>query len=88
MLKKSFLNFSLKSKSRDLFVFISSCEFFNFEDCAFKMQKSKDGTARVVCYREFGVINSYTLEASFFGADRGSSDGEHFTTRHYEVIHA
>jgi hypothetical protein len=34
-------------------------------------QKSKSSTARVVVHRELGVMNSFTLEASFAGANRG-----------------
>ncbi len=34
-------------------------------------QKSKSSTARVVVHKELGVMNSFTLEASFAGANRG-----------------
>lgn len=40
---------------------------FSFEDSHFRLEKSKEATARVVVYREFNVVNSYTLEASFCG---------------------
>lgn len=35
---------------------------FAYADCNFKVQKSKENTARVVLWREFNLINSFTLE--------------------------
>lgn len=63
-----------------------SSDCFSFDDCCFKIQKTKDSTARVVAYRELGVVNSYTLEASFCGADFGPLGEQHFTTRHLEEM--
>lgn len=40
---------------------------FRFYSCKFRIQRSKERTARVVIWREFNVMNCYTLEASFFG---------------------
>lgn len=40
-------------------------EIFSFNDCVFGIQKSKEATARIVIWREMGIIYSYTLEASF-----------------------
>ena len=34
---------------------------FDFEKCKFKVEKSKEGTGRVVMWR-MGVINSFTME--------------------------
>ena len=42
-------------------------EVFRFYSCKFRIQKSKERTARVVLWREFNVMNCYTLEASFYG---------------------
>ena len=39
----------------------------SFKDCRFRMEKCKESTARIVVYKEFGVINSLTMEASFYG---------------------
>eukprot|EP00931_Biecheleriopsis_adriatica_P028171 TRINITY_DN16842_c0_g1_i3.p1 TRINITY_DN16842_c0_g1~~TRINITY_DN16842_c0_g1_i3.p1 ORF type:complete len:957 (+),score=230.46 TRINITY_DN16842_c0_g1_i3:73-2943(+) len=63
-----------------------SSDCFSFDDCCFKIQKSKESTARVVAYRELGVTNSFTLEASFCGADFGPLGDQHFTTRHLEEM--
>lgn len=40
----------------------------------------------VVSPGELGVVNSYTLEASFCGADFGPLGEQHFTTRHLEEM--
>jgi len=42
-------------------------EVFRFYSCKFRIQRSKERTARVVLWREFNVMNCYTLEASFYG---------------------
>jgi hypothetical protein len=38
------------------------------------MEKSKESTARVVVFKEFGIANSFTLESSFFAKDTGQID--------------
>ena len=40
---------------------------FRFYSCKFRIQKSKLKAARVVLWREFGIMNCFTLEASFHG---------------------
>jgi hypothetical protein len=40
---------------------------FRFYSCKFRLQKSKEKTARVVLWRQFDIANCYTLEASFHG---------------------
>jgi len=42
-------------------------KLFNFDFCAWSMRKSKESTGRVVMYKEFGIKNSFTLEATFAG---------------------
>ena len=46
-------------------------EAFSFDECNFKVQRSKESTARVVVWRECGIPNSFTLEASFAGPTIG-----------------
>ena len=46
---------------------------FSFFDCNFRVHKSKMNTGRVVVNREFGVLNSYTIEISFLGHQVGGS---------------
>ena len=44
---------------------------FNLQSCSFKVEKSKETTARVVVWRELGVKRSYTMESTYCGADQG-----------------
>lgn len=46
-------------------------DLFSFRECKFKVRKSKEGTARVVMWRQMGVANSFTMEATFCGANFG-----------------
>ena len=57
-----------------------SAEVFSFIDCAFSTQKSKMGTGRVVGWKDLGIQNSFTLEASFCGSDFGKYADLHFNT--------
>ena len=52
-------------------LFSRRCEHFNYKNCNFNIEKIKETTGRVVVFREFGVLASFTLEISFFG---GSCD--------------
>lgn len=49
------------------FLFAEKNKLFSFKDSHFRIEKSKESTARVVLFKEFGILNSYTLEASFLG---------------------
>ena len=42
-------------------------QMFRFFSCKFKIEKSKLRAARVVLFKEFGIMNCFTLEASFHG---------------------
>lgn len=53
---------------------------FSFSDCSFAVQKAKESTARVVVWKELGVTNSFTIEASFCGPDFGKYADLHFNT--------
>ncbi|XP_054997631.1 cytosolic carboxypeptidase 2 [Sorex araneus] len=52
---------------------------FSFHSCNFKVKKCKEGTGRVVMWR-MGVLNSYTMEATFGGSTLGNKRDTHFTT--------
>ena len=47
----------------------SVCPIFNVKDCKFSCEKEKETTARIVLYKELGILNSYTLESTFYGSD-------------------
>ena len=51
---------------------------FSFNGSSFVVHKSKDSCGRVVMWKEFNLINSYTCEASFCGASQGVYKGLHF----------
>jgi hypothetical protein len=72
---------NLSDKSMKVFPMImEKCHWsFSFDDCNFNVQKDKETTGRVVVNREFNVVNSFTLEASFLGPDKGSFQDWHFT---------
>ncbi len=59
---------------------------FSFDDCSFEVQKSRESTARVVMWREFNLINSFTLEASFCGPTKGHLKGCHFNPQALEEM--
>lgn len=40
---------------------------FRYFSCRFRLEASKMKTARIVLFKEFGIFNSFTLEASFHG---------------------
>ena len=42
------------------------------------MQKAKEATARIVIWKEIGITNTFTLEASFCGPDQGRYSDFHF----------
>ncbi|XP_071120372.1 uncharacterized protein [Mytilus edulis] len=58
---------------------------FHFESCKFKVQKSKDGTGRIVMWN-MGILNSYTMEATFCGSTMGKMKGYHFSMSDYESL--
>lgn len=37
-------------------------------------------------WKEFQLVNSFTLEVSFLGPNRGSNAGTHFNTTHMETM--
>jgi hypothetical protein len=38
---------------------------FRYFSCKFRLEPSKMKTARIVLFKEFGIMNSFTVEASF-----------------------
>ncbi|XP_050812676.1 cytosolic carboxypeptidase 2 isoform X5 [Gopherus flavomarginatus] len=52
---------------------------FSFHSCKFKVQKSKEGTGRIVMWR-MGIPNSYTMESTFSGSTLGRKSDSHFTS--------
>lgn len=42
---------------------------FSLKDSRFNIEKCKEATARVVVFKEMNIMNSFTLECSFFGKE-------------------
>lgn len=61
-----------------LMLALNAPDLFSYRACNFKVQKSKAGTGRVVGFRELGLVNAYTMEASFAGAAVGKYAKQHF----------
>ena len=71
---------------------------FSFKKSIFRVGKDKTSTGRAVCFQDLKILNSYTMEASFFGPSCKSffenKDPEpddinfdkHFEIFHYEKI--
>ena len=58
---------------------------FNFEDCRFTMTRAKEATGRIVFWN-MGITNSFTLEASYGGSNKGQKAYTHFNIRDYEQL--
>ncbi|XP_027430283.1 cytosolic carboxypeptidase 3 isoform X3 [Zalophus californianus] len=58
---------------------------FSFSACKFNVQKSKEGTGRVVMWK-MGIRNSFTMEATFCGSTLGNKQGTHFNTKDLESV--
>ncbi|ODN03805.1 Cytosolic carboxypeptidase 1 [Orchesella cincta] len=56
------------------------CPYFVMHFCHYDVRKSRETTARVAVWREFGITRSFTLECSYCGCDRGPSKGVSFGT--------
>lgn len=69
-------------------LFSENNDNFSFDDCAFLVHKSKESCSRIVMWREFNLINSYTCEASFCGPTQGIHKNCHFNTMLLEKIGA
>ena len=57
-----------------------------YSDCSFVIHKGRETCGRVVVRKEFNVINSYTLEASFLGSSLGVKRDCHFTPNSLKAI--
>ncbi|XP_019638452.1 PREDICTED: cytosolic carboxypeptidase 1-like [Branchiostoma belcheri] len=58
---------------------------FCWQNCNFAVEKSKEGTGRVVVWR-MGVNRSYTMESTYCGCDQGRYKGLQISTEHLEEM--
>ena len=42
---------------------------FNLNSCKFAMEKDKANTARMVLFKEVGILSSFTLECTYYGSE-------------------
>lgn len=66
-------------------MFSKTSDLFTFERCSFKIQKRKKGTGRVAVRTTYDILNSFTLECSFSGSDKGLF---HYSVGHLEILGA
>lgn len=76
------------SKKEQIFPAImrTNCNTFSFKDCSFLIQKDREGASRIALAKEFNIVNCYTLEASFCGADAGKFEYKHFNLDNYRAM--
>lgn len=61
-------------------------DMFRFYSCKFRIQKSKLKAARVVLWKEFSIMNCFTLEASFHGYLDKDRQTVELTTQMFEAM--
>ncbi len=66
-------------------LFQQNSDMFSFEDSCFAIQKHKETCGRIVMWREFNLIHSYTIEVSFMGPTKGVFAGLHFNQNHLQT---
>lgn len=42
---------------------------FNIRECKFTIEREKENTARIVLFKEYGILASYTFEVTFYGSE-------------------
>ncbi|XP_013413553.1 cytosolic carboxypeptidase 1 isoform X1 [Lingula anatina] len=65
---------------------LASAPAFSLNNCSFMVEKSKEATARVVVWRQVGIVRSYTMESTYCGCDQGPYRGLHIGTRELEEM--
>lgn len=64
---------------------LSSAPFY-LQNCSFVVERVKEATARVVVWRQIGVVRSYTMESSYCGCDQGKYKDQHLNTSMLEEM--
>lgn len=59
---------------------------FYYRDCKFNVKANKESTGRVNTWRELGLLNAFTLEATFCGSTIGELRHTQFNCRDFEHI--
>jgi len=61
-------------------------EAFRYYSCKFRNEKSKRKAARLVIWKEFNIMNSFTIEASFYGWVKDDRTSHSFNTSHLNTV--
>ncbi|XP_064653277.1 cytosolic carboxypeptidase 1-like isoform X2 [Lineus longissimus] len=64
----------------------NSAPCFSLSNCSNIVEKTKEGSARVVVWRQIRIVRSYTMESSYCGCDQGQYRGLHISTRELEEM--
>ncbi|PKU45270.1 cytosolic carboxypeptidase 4 [Limosa lapponica baueri] len=59
---------------------------FVMNSCSFLVEKSRESTARVVVWKEIGVLRSYTMESTYCGCSHGLYKGLQLGTQELEEM--
>ena len=68
-------------------IFARISSHLNYKFCKFRIEKNKEATARVVVFKEFNVLASYTLETSFFGSSIEGLNSDSNIFDHEKLFH-
>uniref|UniRef100_A0AAF5Q2J7 Peptidase M14 domain-containing protein n=1 Tax=Wuchereria bancrofti TaxID=6293 RepID=A0AAF5Q2J7_WUCBA len=58
------------------------CNYFSLSNCRFNITKTKESSARVTLWKQFGITRSYTLESTYCGFNCGSLQGYQVNIEH------
>lgn len=59
---------------------------FDLESCSFVVQRDREPTARIVCWRQLAIPLTYTIECSAAGCNCGPYAGNHLSIRLMEEM--
>ncbi|XP_077453053.1 cytosolic carboxypeptidase 4 [Stigmatopora argus] len=59
---------------------------FSFNSCNYMVEKSRSATARIVVWKELGVLRSYTMESTYNGFNQGIYKGLQIRTTELEEM--
>jgi len=62
-------------------LYSKSFDSFSLNDSSFLIHKCKESTGRVVMFKEYNIINSYTLECSLCGPSIGARKEYHYSKK-------
>lgn len=62
-------------------LFSKTFDSFSMNDSSFLIHKVKESTGRVVMFKEFNIVNSFTVECSLCGPSIGLRKDYHYTKK-------